>query len=87
MNGSDVVVKKISGVVGPFQRQMKASKQRFIGCSLELLDGEVIPSWSNVQLLVNAMKRRWAAAGRLELTFCDDKQREALRSIESLDGQ
>lgn len=84
MNGSDIVVKKMTGVAGSFQRELKASKQSFIGCTLETLDGEVVPSYANTQLIVNAMKRRWAASGQLELTFCDDRQKDALRNIISL---
>jgi len=84
MNGTDIVVKNIKGVAGSFQREMKASKQPFIGCTLETLDGEVVPSYANATLIVNAMKRRWAAGGQLELTFCDDRQRDALRNISSL---
>lgn len=85
MNGSDIVVKDIVGVEGPFQRQMRESKKSFVGCKLESIDGEVVPSYVNSQLIVNAMKRRWAANGRVELIFCDDKQKDALRDITALD--
>ena len=85
MNGVDVVVKDMSGVDGPFQRQMNASKQPFIGCKLESVDGEVVPSYVNSQLIVNAMKRRWAANGRVELTFCNETHRDALCKVKSLD--
>ncbi|KAL9186078.1 hypothetical protein ACHAXT_005316 [Thalassiosira profunda] len=85
MNGSDFVVKKIGGVQGQFQRQMRASKQPFTGCKLESVDGEVVPSYANSQLIVNAMKRRWTSNGRVELTFCNERQRDALHKLESLE--
>lgn len=86
MNGTDIVVKDIMGVEGPFQRQMRESKQPFVGCKLESVDGEVVPSYVNSQLIVNAMKRRWAANGRVEIVFCDDRQKDALRDIMLSDG-
>lgn len=86
MNGSDIVVKNISGVDGPFQQQMKAAGVQFIGCNLESVDGEVVPSYVNSQIIVNAMKRRWAANNRVELTFCNEKHRDALKKIQSLDN-
>ena len=84
MNGSDIVVKDISGVEGPFQRQIKKSKQPLVGCKLESVDGEAVPSYVNSQLTVNAMKRRWAANGRLELTFCNDLHKDALHRLGEL---
>lgn len=81
MNGSDIVVKQIRGVAGSFQREMKASGQSFLGCELESLDGEVVPSYANAQLIVSAMNRRWASNGQLELTFCNERQRDLLFTI------
>ena len=85
MNGSDIVVKEISGVEGQIQQQMKTTKRSFIGCRLESVDGEVIPSYVNSHLILNAMTRRWAANGRVELTFCDDKHKERLLKVTDLD--
>lgn len=81
MNGTDIVVKDIVGVEGPFQQQMVESKQPFVGCKLQSVDGEVVPSYANSQLIVSVMKRRWAANGRVELIFCDEKQRDALTDM------
>lgn len=86
MNGSDIVVKDMSGVEGLFQRQMKASKRPFVGCRLESVDGEIVPSYVNTQLIINAMNRRWAANGKVELTFCNEKHQNDLWKIESVDG-
>ena len=80
MNGSDIVVKKIRGVAGFFQREMKAYSQSFVGCTLETLNGEAVPSYANSQLILNAMNRRWASSGQLELTLCDESQRDLLRN-------
>jgi len=86
MNGSDIVVKGMIGVEGLFQRQIKASNQPFVGCRLVSVDAEIVPSYVNSQLIVNAMKRRWTTNGRVELTFCNERHRDALRKVESLDG-
>ena len=80
-NGTDIIVKGITGVDGIFQRTMKAADLPFIGCVLESLDGEVVPSYANSQLIVNAMSRRWAANGKVEITFCNEKHRDSVRKL------
>ena len=78
-NGTDVVVKNISGVEGPFQTKMKETALPLVGCKLEAVDGEVIPNYVTSKLVVNAMSRRWSANNRLELTFCDENHRDNVR--------
>ena len=85
MNGTDIVVKDIIGVEGPFTKQIKESMQPIVGCKLESVDGEVLPSYANPQLIISAMKRRWDTNGRVELLFCDERQKEALMDIISAD--
>ena len=85
MNGSDIVVKEINGVDGQVKRQIKATTKSLIGCRLESVDGEVVPTYVNSQLILNAMTRRWTANGRLELTFCDDRHKEALQKVTDLE--
>lgn len=75
-NGTDVIVKNISGVEGPFQTEMKKTQLPFTGCKLEAIDGEVVPNYVTYPLVINAMNRRWAANNRLELTFCDESHRD-----------
>ncbi len=87
MNGSDIVVKDVMGVEGTFQRHMRESKQPLVGCKLESVDGEIVPSYVNPQLMVNAMNRRWAANGRVELVFCDEKQKDAIQEMIKSDGE
>ena len=82
MNGSDIVVKEINGVDGQVKRQMNKS---LLGCRLESVDGEVVPTYVNSQLILNAMTRRWTANGKLELTFCDDRHKEALQKVTDLE--
>lgn len=84
MNGSDIVVKNICGVDGPFKRQMDASTYPFLGCKLESVDGEAVPSYVNSQLIGNAMKRRWNTNNRVELTFCNETHKDALRKIKPM---
>jgi hypothetical protein len=86
MNGTDIIVKDIIGVEGPFQKQIKESMQPIIGCKLESVDGEVLPSYANPQLIVSAMKRRWDTNGRVELLFCDERQKDALMDIISTES-
>lgn len=85
MNGTDIVVKDIMGVEGPFQKQIKDFMKPIVGCKLESVDGEVLPSYANPQLIISAMKRRWDTTGRVELLFCDERQKEALMDIISAD--
>ena len=107
-NGSDIVVKSITGVNGLFQKQMSAAGHDFIGCKLESIDGEFVPvgagvdfellgnsltfesrnpqlpqSYVNVQLIENALKRRWAASSKIELTFCNEAKKEELLKLAS----
>lgn len=82
MNGADIVVNHMSGVDGPFKRQMTAARQPpFVGCKLESIDGEVVLPYMNSQLITNALKRRWATNDRLELTFCNEMHRDALCKV------
>eukprot|EP00986_Skeletonema_menzelii_P005010 scaffold1749_cov148-Skeletonema_menzelii.AAC.18 len=78
-NGTDVVVKNISGVEGPFQRRVKEAALQLVGCKLEAINGEFIPTYVTSQLVVNAMCRQWSANNQLELTFCDENHRDKIR--------
>lgn len=80
-NGTDIVVRSINGVQGTFQRQMNASELPLIGCVLQSIDDELVPSYVNSQLIVNAMTRRWASNGSVKLTFCNQKYKAVVREI------
>jgi hypothetical protein len=82
-NGTDIVVKSINGVEGSFQRQMNATKLPLIGCVLECVDNEVVPTYVNSQLIINAMSRRWASNDSVKLTFCNLKQKAVVHKIGS----
>jgi hypothetical protein len=82
-NGTDIVVKSINGVEGSFQRQLKETKLPLIGCVLQSVDDEIVPSYVNSQLIINAMSRRWAANDSVKLSFCNVKQRTAVHQITS----
>ncbi|KAL7549489.1 hypothetical protein ACHAWF_012758 [Thalassiosira exigua] len=88
MNGSDVVVREMGGVVGSFQRRMKALEDlrqpTLVGCRLASVDGEDLPSYATPQLISSTLKRTWAANGRLRLTFCDEAHKEALSRLKPL---
>ena len=78
-NGTDVIVKTIKGVEGPFQRKMKQNTKPLIGCKLEAVNGEIIPNYVTSQLVVKAMNRQWSANNRIELTFLDENHRDDVR--------
>lgn len=80
-NGTDIVVRSISGVQGFFQRQIMATKFPIIGCALESVDDEIVPSYVNPQLMMNSISRRWVANGHVKLTFCNLKHRYALQKM------
>ncbi|KAL3801633.1 hypothetical protein HJC23_013138 [Cyclotella cryptica] len=80
-NGTDIVVKSISGVQGLFQRQMMRAKYPLVGCALESVDDEIVPSYVNPQLMVSSISRRWMGNGRVKLTFCNLKQRNDLQKM------
>mmetsp|Transcript_31228 Transcript_31228/g.62202 ORF Transcript_31228/g.62202 Transcript_31228/m.62202 type:complete len:151 (+) Transcript_31228:46-498(+) len=80
-NGTDIVVKSITGVEGIFQRQLKDVKKSIIGSFIESIDGEVIPSYVTPQIIINAINRRWTTNGQVEITFCNEKQRDAVRNL------
>lgn len=80
-NGTDVVVKSINGVEGPFQSTIKDTQLPLIGCKLEAVDGEHLPNYATSQLVMNAMSRRWAANNRLELTLCNETHRDSIRKL------
>ncbi|KAL7482821.1 hypothetical protein ACHAW6_008481 [Cyclotella cf. meneghiniana] len=80
-NGTDIVVRSISGVQGFFQRQIMATKFPIVGCALESVDDEIVPSYVNPQLMVNSISRRWVANGHVKLTFCNLKHRYALQKM------
>ncbi len=80
-NGTDIVVKSITGVEGIFQRQLKDAKEIIIGSYIESVDGEVIPSYVTPQIIINAINRRWTANGQVEITFCNEKHRDAVRNL------
>lgn len=80
-NGTDVVVRNINGVEGSFQRQMNDTKLPLVGCVLESVDDEVVPSYVNSQLIINAMSRRWASNVSVKLTFCNQKHKAAVHKI------
>jgi hypothetical protein len=82
-NGTDIVVRSIIGVEGMFQRQMNATKLPLIGSVLECVDDEVVPTYVNSQLIINAMSRRWASNGIVKLTFSNVKHKSAVHKIGS----
>lgn len=69
------VVKGFKAVVGSFQDTMidEFGSDKCRGLRIYSIDGELIPSYANCDLVTNALKRAWLRSNEMELTFCDDK--------------
>ena len=51
--------------------------------SIESIDGQVIPSYANSDMVLNVMQQSWKKNMKLEIVFCDDKHKNWLRSLAS----
>lgn len=77
------VVKAFKAVVGSFQNAIieKFGTNTCIGLRIYSIDGEVVPSYANGDIVMNAMKRAWSRKDQMELTFCDDRQHGKFKSL------
>lgn len=78
------VVKAFKAVVGSFQNAMIqkfGSNESSTGLRIYSIDGEVIPSYANSEIVMNAMKRAWSRKEDMELTFYDNRRERQLKSL------
>jgi len=81
------VVKAFKAVVGSFQNAMMeqfGSNQSSTGIRIYSIDGEVIPSYANSEIVMSAMKRAWSRKEDMELTFCDDRRERQFKSLKNI---
>ena len=77
------VVKAFKAVIGSFQNAMieKLGPTKCMGLRIYSIDRELVPSYANCDIVMNAMKRAWSRQDQMELTFCDEGQYEQFQSL------
>ena len=77
------VVKAFKAVIGSFQNAMieKLGPNKCMGLRIYSIDGELVPSYANCDIVMNAMKRAWSRQDQMELSFCDEGQYEQFQSL------
>jgi hypothetical protein len=81
---SDIVVRDLEAVPGPFQVLTNAFKDadtEQLHLSIESVDGEFVPSFSSTQMVKSAMDRSWKSENRVEILFCDDARKHWVHSL------
>jgi len=49
--------------------------------SIESIDGQVIPSYANCDMVLNVMQQSWKKHKRLEFVLCDDAHKRWLQQL------
>jgi hypothetical protein len=83
-NLSDIIVKDLDAVPGPFQslaKRFKDPQTNQFHLSVEAINGEFVPSFATVQMVKTAMERSWKAQNRVEVLFCDDQRKKWVQSL------
>ena len=81
---SDIIVKDLKAVPGPFQYSsnvLKDPQTQSFHCSIESVNGEFVPSFATTKVLINAMDRSWKSQNRVEIVFCDDERKSWVHSL------
>jgi hypothetical protein len=85
INRTDIVVKDLDAVPGPFQSLVKNFKDRQttqLHLSVDAVNGEFVPSFANAQMVKNAMERSWKSQNCVEVVFCDDERKQWAQSLQ-----
>lgn len=86
-NYSDVVVKDLAAVPGPFQILANTFADKGTGTvnlSIESVNGEFVPSFANPQLVRSGMERAWKNENRVEVVFCDDERKVWIQGLSDM---
>merc|ERR1712071_287772 len=75
---SDIIVIRFYDVPGKFQKQIKDEGKNFVGMSVEAINGQVVPSYSNAFMVTNAIQTTWSENDDIEITFCNEQRKEWL---------
>jgi predicted CopG family antitoxin len=81
---SDVVVKDLAAVPGPFQILTNTFADKETGTihlSIESVNGEFVPSFANPKLVRSGMERAWKNDARVEVVFCDDERKVWIQGL------
>eukprot|EP00980_Cylindrotheca_fusiformis_P001670 scaffold381_cov138-Cylindrotheca_fusiformis.AAC.6 len=82
---TDIVVKDLEAVPGPFQYTMDSFKDRQtnqLHLSIEAVNGEFVPSFASAQMVKTAMERSWKTQNCVEVLFCDDARKQWTQSLQ-----
>ena len=82
INNGDISVSDFQGVVGIFQQALDQYKQKngSINLAVESINAQIVPSYSSVDIVRNAIHRSWTTSESTLLTLCDDEQKGWLMS-------
>lgn len=87
---SDIVVRDLDAVPGPFQmltNGLKDAETDELHLSIESVNGEFVPSFATTQMIKSAMDRSWKSEDRVEILFCDDERKHWVQSLLKEDEQ
>ena len=48
---------------------------------VESVNGQVVPSYANANMVSSAIKTSWSRNGSVEILFCDEQRKNWLKSI------
>ena len=81
---SDIVVRDLDAVPGPFQALTKTFEDRDthqLHLSVESVNGEFVPGFASTQMVQSAMDRSWKSENQVEVLFCDDERKHWIHSL------
>ncbi|KAL3944701.1 MAG: hypothetical protein SGBAC_001216 [Bacillariaceae sp.] len=85
LNASDIVVKDLEAVPGPFQSlaaRLKDRQTKKLHQAIDAVNGEFVPSFASPQMVASAMGRSWKSQGSVAVMFCDDERKKWVQSLQ-----
>ena len=76
-----IAVESFHDVNGPIQKQILSSCQSSNALRVDVVDGQVAPSYVTPGMMTSVLQRRWEANGRVEVIFCDERQQHWVRTV------
>ena len=77
------VVSEFEAVPGFFQNEVKAKYDNIHGMTIQLIQGEQLPSYASSDMIHNAMKRGWKRDKKLEIVLCNEQILSWISSLSS----
>lgn len=80
---SDVIVKDLRAVEGPFQLSTKSLCQNntYDHLAIESINSEFVPSYATPNIVKSAMERSWRSEKRVDITYCDTDTKNFVLSL------